>query len=451
MEPSTRGSGRKACTWVALCCLLWTLGTGVALGIKSTRPAFAVQALPLELLQPLHTLGVVCFLLSGIITLFSIALRRISAPNSVSPAWHAAALGVFFVSSAAAIITGRGSGLEYTSWPLPLGLLPLAVLALTGRDAWRNISRLTARSPEGAWLFLVGICLTPLGLVERVLGAGVDDASRALMIEWHALDTFFAGINTALYGLGTLLVARPGGRSLRKPLLFGVAAFVLVSTFGHHHYISAQPQTLKLIAFAASMLGMVSFVRHIIAVRRPGPAPGAPAAAPLIRTAAVWTLFAVGSGVIFAVPHINLLLHGTHAIVGHSMGAVIGVNVALVLGAMLGDTPWATSRCGSARTRRATRWFNLTLGLLVADLFAAGVAKGVMRVGGSHHDYQGVVRLILAPLPLLGAALACVIAWLILPLVLTRRAGPLPAAATDPHPWEPGAEPAPRDAEAQPV
>jgi len=424
-----------ACVGVTLCCLFWTLGTGVLLGLKSASPTLGVNAVPLQTLQPLHTLGVMCFLVAGVLTLFAIVMRRAEARCSVPPGWSAAAVGVFFFSSAIAILAGRGSGLEYTAWPLALTALPLAALASMGWDAWRNLARLTDRAPEGAWLLLVGLCLTPLGLIERLVGAGSRDASRSLMIEWHALDTVFAGFNTSLYGLGILLIARPGrGRPLRSPLLFGVAAFAMLSTFGHHHYTSAQPHTLKLIAFAASMLGMVSFVRHVRAFRRARPSSDAGTGAPLIRTGALWTLFAIGSGVLLAEPHVNLLLHGTHAIVAHSMGAVIGVNVALVLGGLL-DVPResaADSDDEQAAVRRLTRWFNIALALLVANLVAAGVAKGLMRLDGSHHDYQPVVRSLLAPLPLIGTALTVVVMRLTILIVRDRRAGVHASAAALP-------------------
>lgn len=411
--PSLRAAQEQAaCFGVTLCCLFWTLGTGVLLAIKSTRPTLALRELPMQLLQPLHTLGVVCFLICGILAMFAIVMRRIGARSALPALWCAAALGIFFVSSAIAILGGHGSGLEYTSWPLVLTVLPLIVFATILWHAWRNIGRLTNRAPEGAWLLLVGLSLTPLGMIERLIGAGSHGASRLLMIEWHALDTVFAGFNTALYGLGVLLIARPGhARPLRSLLLFGVAAFALLSTFGHHHYLSGQPYSLKIIAFSASMLGVVSFVRHVRAFRRTHAATDARPGTPLIRTGALWTLFAIASGVLLAEPHVNLILHGTHAIVGHAMGAVIGVNVAIVLGAMIDASGESSATCGHdpVRVRRLSCWFNIALALLVVDLLAAGVTKGVMRIDGTYLDYQPVVRAMLTPLPLIGAVLAVVV------------------------------------------
>jgi len=453
MEPGARrmtlspGAAREGsvCTGVTLCCLFWTLGTGVLLGIKSARPTLGVHTLPMETLQPLHVLGVISFLLTGILAVFATVMRRAGGRCTVPVMWSSAVLAVFFVSGIIAILAGHGSGLEYTSWPTALTVLPLMVLVAIGWDAWRSIRHLTRRAPEGAWLLLVGLCLTPLGLVERVAGAGSRGATRSLMLEWHALDTVFAGFNTALYGLGILLVARPGrARSLRSPMLFGVATFAMLSTFGHHHYISAQPHSLKLIALAASMLGMVSFIRHVRAFRRERPAGDSGIATPLFRTGAAWTLFAIGSGVLLAEPHVNLLLHGTHAIVAHSMGAVIGVNVALVLGGLFGTRRDRSADIAHERdaVRRLAGWFTIVLALLVANLLVAAVVKGVVRLDGSHHEYQPIVRATLAPLPLIGTALTAIVARLSILIVRGSRSG-IGACAIAPGSPEPTLSAAP--------
>jgi nitric oxide reductase large subunit len=222
------------------------------------------------------------------------------------------------------------------------------------------------------------------------------------MVEWHALDTVLAGINTAMYGLALLLVRASGrGKGLRTTWLYSLAVIALLSTFGHHHYASGQPMTLKWIALGASMLGAVSFARHMAMViahsRARTPAhelvPG------------VWTAFAVGTGVLLAVPPINQLLHGTHAIVGHAMGSLIGVNVSIILGGLMGAHPSADpDRDRFVRTA----WIGATgvLALIIADLVVAGVCKGVLRVDGTHREYQNVVRAVLMPLPALGLALS---------------------------------------------
>lgn len=419
-----------------IACILWTLGTGVVLGIKAARPGWGVETLPMQVLQPLHTLGAMGLLVCGIATLTPMAIGRAGGRSGVLSRLTAPSMLVFQVTASWAIVAGRGSGLEYLTWPTALTALPFAMLVCVAWQVCRNLARLSALSAEGTWLLLMGSCLAPLGMIERAAGAGTPDITRALMIEWHSLDMVFAGFNTSLYGLGILLSSAPGqGRALRGRWLYVLAVFALLSTFGHHHYVSAQPMTLKLIALTASMLGLVSFLRHLAMVRRAIACPGDGGGEPLVFSAGLWTTFAVGSGVLLAVPQVNQLLHGTLAIVGHSMGAIIGVNVTIILGAILAAGQGCDTR-RAASARRTCMVLNVVLALLVADLVLAGIAKGALRTSQTHHGYQPVVRQILTPLPLLGAALSaaigrlCVLAWRVPARCDADRSGPSHSAAS---------------------
>lgn len=390
-----------------LVCLVWTLGTGVLLGVKSAAPALGVRWLPMQVLQPWHALGAMAFLIAGAATLLCLACRRMGDPATALEWLVTPITGVLLLAGGLGIAIGQGSGLEYLVWPRGLSAAPLGLLALLAWTAWRRLDGLCRASPEGAWLLVMGATLALLGMIERLLGSEMIEPTRALMIEWHAMDTIFAGLNTSLYGLAILCSPPVGaGRPLRSRWLYVVAVIALLSTFGHHHYGSAQPALLKWLALGGSLLGMVSFVRHLAMLRRARPSSTALAPAdPLASAAGAWTLFAVGTGVLLAIPQINHLLHGTHAIVAHSMGAIIGVNVAIILAGVLG----ADGRGDPARARcvrRASWSMQVALALITLDLAVAGFCKGLSRLEGSHHENLSVVRAVLLPLPLLGLWLA---------------------------------------------
>jgi hypothetical protein len=436
----------RASRALVLSMLLATLLTGILLGIKATRPTWAVNTLPMQTLVPLHTLGAFAILLTGLSHLLDIVLARIAAERTIPFPALTLLLLAFLLLAAGAILSGRGSGLEYTSWPTVFTLLPVAACMFMLLDVIRHLKRLCDLTPEGTWLLLIGLCLAPLGLAERAASASANWVTRSLMIEWHSLDTIFAGFNTSLYGLAMLLAPAPG-RPLRSRWLYALALLALLSTFGHHHYLSAQPRPLKLIALAASMLGAVSFIRHIAASRRAlrTPLHATDAGRPLVLAATLWTAFAVGSGVLLAIPQVNLVLHGTHAIVAHSMGAIIGVNIMLVLGSILS----ATGAPASPAVRRGAAVANILLIVIIADLSIAGSYKGIIRLGGTHHDYQPWMRLILSPLPILGAGFAAAMAFLCLkalgsPVPASIHRAPLTTIVfNDPETREPTAGPVP--------
>ncbi|MCC6283836.1 MAG: hypothetical protein IT439_00835, partial [Phycisphaerales bacterium] len=104
---------------------------------------------------------------------------------------------------------------------------------------------------------------------------------------------------------------------------------------------------------------------------------------------------------------LNRLVHGTHAIVAHSMGSVIGVNVFLILSGLLAGLP-------ERRLTRVSGVASVALLLMVTDLFAAGVLKGVLRLDGARSIDLRAVRAVLMPLPVFGLGLAGslgIIAW----------------------------------------
>jgi len=406
MSAPVRGSIPVGPIVGACLCLTLTLVLGVALAIEAVWPIRLT--LPMERLQPLHTFLAIGFVLCGIASVLDLAVGRGHALRLVRISFWIA-LVPFLLAGGGSILIGRGSGREYLTWA-PI-LSPLLILFLIGLGvaALRNVATIARRSPEAAWLIGVGLVVMPLGVIEAsaYLLPGVA-LSRDLSFQWHGLDIVVAGWNAVLYGLGILVVgvAKP----LRGRWLYLLAALAFVSTFGHHHYLSPQPETIKVIAFIASMIAGVSFLRHArAAIGLIGRPDGRPVPI-LIRAAELWTLVAIGSGVLLAVPRINLVLHGTYAIVGHAMGAMIGVNVMLILAGLVRLVPL------SARaSRRVAGWVvlaNLALALLWLDLLAAGTVEGVLRFGHPYQGYRPWVERMLLPLPAFGLALAAPL-WLI--------------------------------------
>lgn len=383
--------------------LMLTLLTGIIISVLTTRPSLTTTLPAMQTIRPLHTLGTIALLVFGINTLRDIAMKRANEQGML-PHWFTTTLIlVFFISAFLAIAAGCGSGLEYVGWPVRLTWLPVGLFALIAIDTVRSMRSLCHLSPEGTWLLVMGLVLTPLGMIERVVSAEDIEITRSLTIEWHALDTIFAGINTALYGLAILLVSEPEkGRPLRARGLYLLAAFALLSTFGHHHYMSGQSSTLKWVAFLASMLGMISFVRHVWAFRRRHRR-GDRVSTSLFASASTWTAFAVGSGVLLAVPQVNLLLHGTHAVVGHAMGAVIGADVMIIFAGLF--SPRSTLS-NDRLLKRGVVVLNVSLSLMVLNLFVAGAAKGILRMSDDPHSYLSVVRTILSPLPIIGFSMS---------------------------------------------
>lgn len=392
---------------LALLCFLGALLTGWLAGGVAAFPRLIAHGPGSAALRPLHTLLALAwlFLGGGAATGFFCAdERRRFRWLSTVEFWS---FLLFLLLALGATATGWFSGFEYVSWPWPATVPLLVAFGANLAVAWSGRRRLAARSPEAAWLVLLGACLLPAALLEHaLLGAGRLEANlgATLTLEWHALDTLMTGWSVVLYGAGVLAVA---GRAkpLRARGLFVIAFLGILLDFGHHNYPSPQAHAIKLISFAATMLAVVSLFRHVRSQTGDG-APTTPTLL-LLRLAGWWTVFALATGILMAVPWINVRVHGTYAVVGHAMGAVIGVNSFLLL---------AVGYRGETVLRpRQRAWFlgaSWALFGLVASFGGLGVAAGFLRTQQDYFAWSVWLRPAYVLLPVAGTAVAVTFGWI---------------------------------------
>ncbi len=387
--------------------LLATLALGLASGLVTAWPESFSRIATLRTLQPLHTTLALAWLFLGCISLVGLyAADGGLAALRVSRAQVIASL-LFLTGAAGGIAQGRYSGREYLAWPVVASAPLLVSFLLNLATAFRARRKMAGHSAEAAWLILAGSILLPASLVEGhlfLLDPVAADPGRDLTIQWHALDSLMAAWIVVLYGIGMLLLP-PGSKPARGGWLFLLAAIGILLDFGHHNYSSPQPHLIKLISFTATMLGSVSFLRHLRAARRR--MPGADALTACMRQVEVWTLVAVGSGILLAVPQINLYAHGTYAIPAHAMGSVIGVNSSLIL---IAGYCWA-GRAANLRPAHL-RWNGIALALFCATLTGLGLAEGALRIDRDFLAWNASLRPFHLLIPLTGLPLFGTLAWL---------------------------------------
>jgi len=338
-------------------------------------------------LRPLHTLLALASAFAGIF-----ALARLPQPTEATPSHPASKLQLlglvaFILAALASIATGHGSGREYFSWHPAASAPLLLAVALHASRLYRHRRAFAKISPEGLWLVATGagfLCLSLLEsclwLLPRIgLNAVVD-----LTVQWHAIDALFAGINLSLYGASLFLLDKKA-RPLRPKPLFLLALGSLLFTFGHHHYASPQPTWLKVLALLASLLAISSFIRHSRAYLRRRDKPDSLSAsfpAQLVRSIQIWTIVSLLSGILYAIPQINLYLHGTLLVLIHAMGSMIGICLIIYLGAFQAGRP--LSPADALRAGRRLRLVNASLSGLWLVLGVGGIYRGTARL---HLDY----------------------------------------------------------------
>lgn len=381
---------------------------GLVGAAKLALPDDWLATLPFARLRPLHTFFALFAMIAGLAGMVEAILpgrERVSRWAQV----ELAALVGFALAAGGGIALGWTSGREYLGWApalTPLLLLGLALLLGRVGAQWRTLG---AAAPEGFWLLGLGLVFTTAGLLEsqlylwRPVGG---DLVRNLSVQWHGLDTLIAGLNAGIYG-GAICLTSQRSKPLRVRWLFAFAAFSLLFTFSHHHYLSPQPSFLKWLALAASLVAALSFVRHAGALVRGVAAEAPPEERPLaglLRTAELWTVVAMGTGVLFAVPAVNLVVHGTHLVLIHAMGSMIGINFVLIVMTGLLVTGYSRKLCPHT-LRWGLRALNVGMGGLWISLGGAGLAKGFLRLHEGYADYQPVVEHWLHGFPVFGLLL----------------------------------------------
>ncbi|MHC4380521.1 MAG: cbb3-type cytochrome c oxidase subunit I [Planctomycetota bacterium] len=174
--------------------------------------------------------------------------------------------------------------------------------------------------------------------------------------------------------------------------LFAVGLLNSFTNFAHHTYHLPQSHTVKWISFVVSMAEIILFARVIwdiaamVKAKRPSP----PCGIQLFLTAAKWwTAFILGTSLILSIPPINALLHGTRAVMGHAMGAEIGIDAMAIFAAFTWMLVELQERRGvsaeifsSMRYRRWGLGFNAGVVGLVGWLTLSGVITAFYRYDG---------------------------------------------------------------------
>ena len=96
----------------------------------------------------------------------------------------------------------------------------------------------------------------------------------------------------------------------------------------------------------------------------------------------------VFSAVLISIPPLNAIIHGTYVVTGHAMGAMIGIDTMILLGAIIWilgehlqarEGEAASVTLHTSAVRRIVLGLNLSVAALVVWLHVVGVATGVTR------------------------------------------------------------------------
>lgn len=378
---------------------------GALYSVPSLAPAFQSLGLDLRQLRPIHTTFASAWIFLGGVAVVHRYLQDQAGPITQGDrrrlwiqvlSWAAAGAGILVT-----LLLGVGSGREYVGFhPIFSTLILLGWICY----AW-NFFRIVAR---GFWTRPIYVTMWGVGMLffiytfleqHAYLLSGIfADPVHDLRIQWKATGTLVGSFNLFVYGsiiyIGERISGDPRyGHSRTAYALFGVGLLNSFTNFAHHSYHLPQSELVKWISFVVSMMEIIVLTKAVWDLwRLVSTAEDRPFCATRgsFTAAKWWTVAILATAVFISIPPLNAVIHGTYVVTGHAMGATIGIDTMILLGAciwIIGEHLCAIGGEGSDEPLHceAMRWtvigLNLSVAALVLWLHVAGVVTGVTRMG----------------------------------------------------------------------
>ncbi len=381
-----------------------TLAAGILAALYSI-PALAptMQSLGLDLtqLRPIHTTFAGAWIFLGGATVVYRFLEDLGPATAGDRlrlriqviCWAAAGAGII-----GTLLFRVTSGREYMGFHPVFSLLIVVgwlcytwnFFRVTWRSFWKQPVYVTMWG-VAFWFFLYTFVEQHAYLLSGVFADPVQD----LRVQWKATGTLVGSFNLFVYGtiiyIGELITGDTRyGHSRIAYALFAVGLLNSFTNFGHHTYHLPQSAAVNWISFVVSMTEIVILARCIQDVwcligqrSRETPTPTAVSFA-----AAKWWTFAILlTSILISVPPLNAVIHGTYVVTGHAMGATIGIDTMILLGAVFWiQDEFLKSRHGAIggidarRMRRTLIGLNVGVAALVVWLHVSGLVTGLTRM-----------------------------------------------------------------------
>jgi nitric oxide reductase subunit B len=346
------GTPARALATVILCALVCNL-IGVLAGLLGTltyQETFSSFAgMTLQHLRPLHTTFVVAwiYLAACAVVYYFLISQSKELPRAF---WLRLKLqlilwGIAGVGTLISLFQGVFSGREYMgahwSWSV---LIYLGWILFT----WNYFSVIGFRlrgKPAFQYMWATSLVLFLWTFAEGHawhLALVGDYPLRDIAFQWKSYGPLVGTFNLLVYGALAYLACLLNkdtryAHSNTAFMLFFVGVFNSFTNFGHHTYHLPQSHLVKWISISASLAETVIVLKLLVDVfgcLRKRASGEHREVHFLVLMATAWSFLLVTIAVAISVPPVNTLIHGTHFVMAHAMGSMIGID-SMVLWAVL--------------------------------------------------------------------------------------------------------------------
>ena len=421
------------------CSVTLLSGGAVALTYTDYEAILRSYGLTLQHLRPIHETFAFAWVFLGGVTIVYFYLcrtfgaaspwlkRRIIWQNTL---WTVAGVGIFVT-----LMSGWFTGREYLGYHPIFSLLILIGWLLFAWNYFKQIGSSPQKRPVYIYMWSIAIALFVISYLEGHLYL-FDFVSRRpvrdIAIQWKSNGVLVGSFNQLAYGVLMFLTGCIRGNddyaySRTAFALFCIGLLNTFTNYGHHTYHLPQSYLIHWISFVVSMLEMIILAKvflDLLALRRTVVASQDLRVPDLfVRSATIWTFFLLLLALLIAIPPLNALIHGTHVVVAHSMGSMIGIN-SMILWAALAYL--VHNLVGPAHP--AMKGTHVLVAVILVNLFfftfllsyiARGVAAASVRyVGPSALDMSLIIKSFPTVMVISGTGLAAAILWILTPWMI---------------------------------
>ncbi len=407
------------------CAVTVLSGGACALAYLDDGALLARSGLTLQHVRPIHDSAAFGWVFLGGVSIVYDHLRRTHGPFTPKVRmrialhiglWTAAGIGIV-----GSLLAGRFTGREYAGYHPAFSLMILAGWLLFAAN-WFGRTGFTLRDrPVQVHMWSVAIVLFIAAYAEAhlYLLEGVSRRPlRDLAIQWKSAGVLVGSFNLLAYG-GLLHISERlhGDRGYsRSPTAFALFWVGLLNTFanyGHHTYHLPQSRWIHWIACGVSLLEVILLAKvgtDLVGLRRrPQPPPGGETVEAFLRSTILWTFALLLLAILISIPPLNTMIHGTHVVVAHAMGSMIGIDSMILwagISLLIGGP--------GLRIRRAIAPLHVAVALFLAAFLVRGAAAGWSRyAGASSPDISRLVQVFPFAMAAAGLAIEFLVLWMI--------------------------------------
>ncbi len=364
--------------------LLMGMIFGILGGIQYLVPNFIKEALPFNIVRPLHVTSVISWIILAATGGIYYYLSESITPNRTWFSWFHFAIfilaGILILYSYA---TSNFGGKEYLEFPPALILPVLAGWAIFGIYYFGMAVKIK-NWPVYNYMWATGIALMIYHLVEAYLWMHPSVGGnfiKSLTVQWKAGGSFVGAWNMLVYGTAIYLMTKIGpndtGRTKTAFFFYFLGLTNLMFGWAHHIYIVPSVPYIRAFSYGISMTEWIILFHMIYQWRNSLPAGQKPAemSSTILATTDLWIFLNLILALLFSIPAINYFTHGTHITVAHSMGTTIGINTTILLASLVYIARKLNPNLQLNQIRLGFRIFNLSLVFFWLCLLGAGAKK----------------------------------------------------------------------------